>query len=156
AIFEPLAARRVLAARQWEIQAAKNDALLQTADAYFRVHQSRGMFAGALYAVNRGRDLVDQVARLSRDLASPDEVDRAKNMLADLEQQATAARETWRVSSADLTQVLRLDPRAVVVPVEPDHLQISLIDPTRPLDELLHTALLNRPELASYRALVEA
>jgi outer membrane protein TolC len=156
AIFEPLAARRVLAARQWDIQAAKNDALLETADAYFRVHQSRGMYAGALYALNRGRDLVDQVARLSRDLTSPDEVDRAKNMLANLEQLATAARETWRVSSADLTQVLRLDPRAVVVPVEPDHLQISLIDPTRPLDELLHTALLNRPELASYRALVEA
>jgi hypothetical protein len=52
--FQPLAARQVLNARQWDIQAAKNDALLQTAEAYFNVHQYRGMYAGALYAVERG------------------------------------------------------------------------------------------------------
>jgi outer membrane protein TolC len=156
AIFEPLAARQVLNSRQWDIQAAKNDALLQTADAYFRVHQSRGMYAGALYAVTRGRELVDRVTRLSKDLVPAVEVDRARNMLADLEQQATSAREGWRVRSADLTQVLRLDPRAVVVPLEPDHLQVTLIDPARPLDELIPVGLTNRPELASQQALVQA
>jgi outer membrane protein TolC len=155
-IFEPLAARQVLNSRQWEIQAAKNDALLQTADAYFSVHQSRGMYAGALYAVERGRELVDRITRLSRDLVPVVEVERAKNMLNDLEQQATSAREAWRVHSADLTQVLRLDPRAVVVPLEPDHLQVTLIDPTRPLDDLIPIGLTNRPELASNRALVKA
>ncbi|MGO8902209.1 MAG: TolC family protein, partial [Isosphaeraceae bacterium] len=84
------------------------------------------------------------------------EVDRARNMLADLEQQATSAREMWRVHSANLTQVLRLDPRAVVVPLEHDHLQITLIDPARPLDDLIPVGLTNRPELASYQALVQA
>ena len=39
AIFEPLVARQVLNARHWDVQSAKNDALIQTADAYFRVHQ---------------------------------------------------------------------------------------------------------------------
>jgi len=77
-------------------------------------------------------------------------------MLADLEQQAASAREAWRVHSADLTQVLRLDPRAVVIPQEHDHLQITLIDPARPLDDLIPIGLLNRPELASHRALVLA
>ncbi len=77
-------------------------------------------------------------------------------MLADTEQQATAARQAWRVSSARLTQVLRLDPRAVVVPLEHDHLQITLIDPARPLPDLHVVALTNRPELASYQALVQA
>ena len=62
AIFEPLAARQVLNSRHWDIQTAKNDALLQTADAYFQVHQSRGMYAGALYAVERGHDLVERIA----------------------------------------------------------------------------------------------
>ena len=42
-------------------------------------------------------------------------------MLADLEQQAVSARQQWRVQSARLTQVLRLDPRAVVEPLEHDH-----------------------------------
>ena len=63
AIFEPLAARQVLNARHWDIQAAKNDALLQTADAYFQVHQYRGMYAGSLYSVERGHDLVERIAQ---------------------------------------------------------------------------------------------
>ena len=55
-----------------------------------------------------------------------------------------------------LTQVLRLDPRAVVEPLEHDHLQITLIDPGRALDDLMPIALTNRPEIASRRALVQA
>jgi outer membrane protein TolC len=156
AIFEPLVARQILKSRHLDIQTAKNDSLLMTADFYFKVHQYRGMYAGTLYAVERGHALVDRVLKLSRDLVPKDEVDRARNMLADLEQKATSAREEWRVHSADLTQVLRLDPRAVVEPLESDHLQITLVDPALPLRDLIKIALTNRPELGSQRALVEA
>jgi outer membrane protein TolC len=154
--FEPLIAQRVLDSRQWDIQTAKNDALLMTADTYFRVHQYRGMYAGALYCVERGRDLIDQIASLSGELVSRVEVARARNLLADLEQQSVSARQAWRVQSAKLTRVLRLDPRAVVVPLEHDHLQLTLIDPAQPLPELQKIALTNRPDLASKRALVQA
>src|SRR5439155_13012022 len=123
---------------------------------YFNVHRYRGMFAGALHTVERGHDLVQRIEQLSGELVPRVEVDRARNVVADLEQQATSAREAWRVHSANLTQVLRLDPRAVVVPLEPDHLQIRLIDPARPLEDLMPIALTNRPELASHRALVQA
>jgi outer membrane protein TolC len=156
AIFEPLVARQVLTSRHWDIQSAKNDALLMTADAYFKVHQSRGLFAGALYTVERGHDLIERISQLSKELVPKVEVDRARNLVADLEQRATSAREAWRVSSADLTQVLRLDPRAVVEPLEEDHLQITLIDPARQLDDLIPIGLTNRPELASNQALVQA
>jgi outer membrane protein TolC len=156
AIFAPLAARQVLNARHWEIQASKNDALLQVSDAYFRVHQARGTYAGALYCVERGRDLVDRVTLLSRELVPRVEIDRSKNMLADMEQRATEAREAWRVRSADLTQVLRLDPRAVVEPLEHDHAQVTLIDPARPLDDLMPIALANRPDIAARLALAQA
>ena len=54
----------------------------------------------------------------------------------------------------DSRRVLRLDPRAVVEPLEHDHLQITLIDPGRELDDLMPIALTNRPEIASRRALV--
>jgi outer membrane protein TolC len=156
AIFEPLVARQVLNSAHWDIQSAKNDALLQTSDAYFRVHQSRGIFTGALYTVGRGRDLVERVVQLSKELVPRVEVDRARNMLADLEQRAVSAQQEWRVQSANLTQVLRLDPRAAVVPLEHDHAQITLIDPARPLDDLMTVALTNRPELGSNQALVQA
>jgi hypothetical protein len=44
----------------------------------------------------------------------------------------------------------------VVVPLEHDHLQVTLIDPKRQLDDLMPIALANRPELASNRALIQA
>ncbi len=154
--FEPLVKRQMLNARHADIQTAKNDAALLTAMTYFDVHQHRGMYAGAVYCVDRGRDLVERIRSLSNELVSEVEVERAKNLLADIEQQAVSARQAWRVSSARLTRVLRLNPLAVVVPLEHDHLQVTLIDPARPLPDLHVIALTNRPELASYQALVQA
>jgi outer membrane protein TolC len=156
ALYQPLAARQVLNSRHLDIQAAKNDALLQTADAYFQVHQYRGMYSGALYTVEQGQKLVEKVVQLSKELVPLVEVERARNMLAELEQRAVSWRQEWRVQSANLTQVLRLDPRAVVEPLEHDHTQITLIDPGRCLDDLMPIALTNRPELASRQALVQA
>jgi len=156
AIYEPLVARQILNSRQWGIQASKNDALLATADAYFKVHQARGMYTGSLYAIERGQDLVERITQLSRELVPTDEIARARNVVADLQQKATTERERWRIHSADLTQILRLDPRAVVVPLEPDHLQVTLIDPARPLPELGQIAPNNRPELAAFPALIGA
>jgi outer membrane protein TolC len=156
AIFQPLAARQVLSAAHWNIQRAKNDTLLQTSDACFSIHQHRGMFACGLYCVERGHELVDRIAQLARELVPAVEVDRDRNMLADLEQQTVYSRQQWCVSSANPTQLLRLDPRAVVEPLEHDHAQITLIDPSRPYDELMPIALSNRPELHAYQALVQA
>ncbi|HEY7156568.1 MAG TPA: hypothetical protein VH575_21550 [Gemmataceae bacterium] len=155
-IFEPLHQRQNLNSARWDIQSTKNDVLFMTAQSYFNVHKWRGTYAGAIDVVQKGRRLVAEITELSRDLVQADEIDRARNLLADLEQQAVSARENWRVSSAQLTQVLRLDPRAVVVPLERDHLQITLIDPSRSLDELIPIGLTNRPELASHQALVQA
>jgi len=39
--------------------------------------------------------------------------------------------------------------------MEHDHLQVTLIDPARPLDELMPIAITNRPELASQRAMIQ-
>src|SRR6185437_11061150 len=124
-----------------------------TATAYFMVHKFRGQYAVTIDAVQRGRKLVATMAELSRDLVPVVEIDRSRNLLADLEQQAVTARQMWRIASAELTRVLRLDPRAVVEPLEHDHLQITLIAPRRSLDELIPIALTNRPELASHQAL---
>lgn len=156
AIFLPLSAQQELNTARWDVQTARNDALMRTARAYFDVHRARGLYAGALYTVERGQKLVEALKRLSRDLVPGVEIDRATNLLADLEQMAVSAREEWRVSSAELTRVLRLDPRAVVEPLEHDHLQITLVDPSRSLDELIPIGLTHRPELASQQAIVQA
>jgi outer membrane protein TolC len=156
AIYSPLSARQVLDSRRLDIQAAKNDALLATADAYFSVHQYRGTYAGAVDVVERGHKLVERIELLSEDLVPRVEVNRVNRLLADMEQKAASAREEWRVSSANLTQVLRLDPRVVIIPLERDHLQITLIDPARALDDLIAIGVANRPEIASQRAQIRA
>src|SRR5262249_39364905 len=122
AIFAPLAARQVLAARQWDVQTAKNDALLDTAQAYFDVQQARGRLAGAEDSVRRGPTFAERVERRGKARPPPIEADRARASLAELEQVAASAREEWRVASANLTRVLRLHPAAVVVPLEPPQL----------------------------------
>ncbi|HQU47065.1 MAG TPA: TolC family protein, partial [Pirellulales bacterium] len=155
-IFQPLAARQVLDAKRWDIQTAKNDVVLEVARSYFNVHRHRGQYAGALYTVQEGRKLIAKIDALSKDLIPKVEVDRARNLLAFLEQQSVSARENWRLASADLTQVIRLDPRAVCEPLENDHLQITLIDASRPLDDLIPIGLSNRPELAANQAEVKA
>ncbi len=156
AIFEPLAARQVLAARRIDTQTARNEALEITAESYFNVQMSRGTYAAMTDATTKAEDVVRRVQTLARGLVAPDEIDRARTLLAELEQSSQVARQQWRVSSANLTRVLRLDPGAVVVPLEPDHLQVTLIEPTWGVDDLIVVGLLNRPELASNRAMVRA
>jgi outer membrane protein TolC len=67
-----------------------------------------------------------------------------------------AAYERWQVASADLTRLLRLQPGTLVEPAEEPSLTVSLIDPVTPIDELISIGLTNRPELASYQAVVQA
>jgi outer membrane protein TolC len=156
AIFRPLAARQELAASESDLQTARNDALLDVALAYFDVQQTRGILAGTLDAVAKAETLVRRVTGLARGWAPANEIDRAKALLFDLQQQAAVARGNWRVASARLTRVLRLNPMAVVVPIEPPHLQVALFSPGVRVADLVPIGLTNRPELASQRALVQA
>jgi outer membrane protein TolC len=156
AIYAPLAERQLLRARNLEVQTAKNEALLSVALAYFDVQQARGTLAGTLDSVTRARDLARRVGALGRGLAPQIEVERVNTLLADLEQQAASFRQDWLTSSAALMAVLRLDPAAVVMPLEPPHLQVTLISPKELVDALIPVGLTNRPELATQQAVVQA
>ena len=162
AIFLPLAARQVLTAREFEVQAARNDALAAVATAYFDVQETRGRLAGNLEAVAKAEALEKQIKGLSGvggvagGLVPQIEVDRVLALLFDLEQESAASRGAWQNNSARLNRVLRLNPGAVVIPVEPPQLQVTLIPPGRAVDDLIPVGLLNRPELAAQKALVRA
>jgi len=156
AIFMPLAAQQVVKARESDVQSAHNDALLSAAEAYFNVQEARGRHAGALDAGVKARELLVTVESLAKDLVPPIEADRVRAELADLEQAEALARADWRMASADLTRLLRLHPAAVVAPMEPPFIQVTLISPREAVDDLIPIGLLSRPELASQKALVEA
>lgn len=156
ALFQPLAARQELRAREAALQTARNDSLLATAEAYFNVQQARGELAGAVDAARRAEDVARKAQELTKSLVPPAEAARARAELARRRQAALAARERWRTASAELARVLRLDAGAVLEPLEPPQLQVALIAPDRTVDELIPIALTARPELAAQQALVQA
>jgi outer membrane protein TolC len=156
AIFEPLAARQLVRSREFDVQTAKNEALLAVASAYFQVQQGRGVLAGLQDSVDKARALMERISKLGKGLVSPIETDRVRTTLLDFEQLAATARQDWRTSSAELIRVLRLNPASVVVPTEPASLTVTLVPASVPLDTLIPIALTNRPELASQQAVVQA
>jgi outer membrane protein TolC len=156
AIFMPLAARQVVQSRNFDIQTARNDAMLNVAESFFNVQQARGRLAGAEDAAQKARALVRRAEQLADGLVAPIEINRAKTTLAAMEQTASTARGAWGIASADLTRALRLDPAALVMPLEPPYMQVTLISPSESVDALIPIGLSTRPELASQRQLVQA
>lgn len=155
ATFTPLAQRQLLRAREMEVQAARNDALMNVAEAYFNVQQARGRLSGLLEARAEARKMLTTVRRLASDLTSPIEVDRVRAQLSDLEREVSLMYQEWRSTSADLTRELRLNPLTVVAPLEPPSLQVTLIAAHEIVDDLVPIGLTNRPELAAHQALVQ-
>jgi outer membrane protein TolC len=153
--FSPLALRQLVRAREFEVQAARNDALRNVADAYFNVQQARGRMSGMLDTQEKGRRLVREVRALAKDLVAPIEIDRALTELANIDREVALRYQDWRISSADLTRELRLNPITVVAPLEPPDLQVTLISPREPVDGLVPIGLTTRPELAQHQALVQ-
>jgi outer membrane protein TolC len=156
AIFEPLATRQVLRAREANFQAATNDALLAVAEAYFNVQQARGELAGAEDALAKAVKVAETAKGLKEDLVPAVEATRAQTEVYRRRQVVHSARERWRVASAELSRLLRLDGAVLVDPLESPALQISLVPPETAIDDLIAQALTSRPELAAQQALVQA
>jgi outer membrane protein TolC len=156
AIFEPLATRQVVQAREAALQAAANDTVLSVAEAYFNVQQARGELAGFADAVQRAEEVLRKAEKLAPELIPHVEVARTRAELARRRQAVLSARERWHVAAAELARILRLQAGCLVEPVEPPALEVSLVEPGHALDELIAQALTQRPELASQQALVQA
>jgi outer membrane protein TolC len=156
AIFAPLAARQVMRARIAEFDTAANNNTLLVAESYFNVQQARGESVGAIVAAKHAEELVRRAEKLAQGLVPPVEAVRARTEFARRKQIVHSTEERWQLASADLVRVLRLDPAALVDPLEPPHLRVTLIEPEQTVDALIPIGLRNRPELASQQALVEA
>jgi outer membrane protein TolC len=156
AIFEPLAARQVLRAREAAFQTASNDTMLAVAQAYFNVQQARGDLAGAEDAVRRSDELTHKVEGLAPEIVPQVEAMRVRAELSRRRQTVSQARDRWRIAASELQRILRLDPAALIEPVEPPQLAVTLVSLDAPIDELIPLALMNRPELAAQQALVQA
>ena len=151
AIFAPLAARQVVAARRADLQTARNDTLLSVSRAFFSLQESRGRLLGVGASIARAEMLVRFATGLAPSLIAPLEINRAQTELQSLRQAQQLAIRDWRVASARLAEVLLLEPSALLEPIEPPFLQVTLVSADAQADQLTPIALKNRPELASRR-----
>ncbi len=156
AIFAPLAAHRVVASREADLQAARNDVLLQVTAAFFNLQASRGRLQGIDASIARAEMLVNFTRGLAPSLIAPLEINRAQTELQSLRQSQQIAIRDWRVASAQLAEVLLLDPETLLEPVEPPFLQVTLVPCEEEPESLVRIAVNNRPEIASTRELVAA
>jgi outer membrane protein TolC len=130
--------------------------MLAVTNAYFSVQQARGELAAAQDATQRTEEIVRRVKSLAAGLLPPLEIVRAETELARRQEAEIFARENWQVAGTELARILRLDASAQLEPVEPPQLNITLVEPNRPIDELITIGLSTRPELAADQALVQA
>jgi outer membrane protein TolC len=174
AIFGPLAARQVTVATRAGLQRVNNDILLAVADAYEAVLRARRRIArinetleqlvadrpDPLRAQSRGllpliRDFVERGAKE----AFPADLERVRVEVLRRQDELIGAVQELRLATAELARLLRLDPAAPLEPLEDIRFPRPIPGDewvTQPLENLVATALRNRPELVENRALVEA
>ena len=142
AIFEPLAARRIVAANQAGIQTSTNNAMLEVAEAYLDLQQASGRVAIAREAGANAlalSEITGSYARAGQGLEADHR--RALAELKHRRKEVQLASGQLLVASANVVRLLVLDPRIVIAPIEPAETIIRLIPDDVPLDDLVATGL---------------
>jgi outer membrane protein TolC len=153
ALFEPQATRQYVVARQLDAQATQNAVLLAVALRYLEL-------AGAeaeLKALQSSEQDFGAIAQLTRNFAKTGrgreaDAQRARTEALLVEAMAQRAEEAIAVASAELARLLNVDPSVRLQTPSMSVPSLQLVDPGEPLEVLLQTALLNRPELAARSA----
>jgi len=146
--FAPLAARQNRDAMQAASDAADNQVTLQVAEAYFELVRARAGLGVAEEALRNSSELT----KVTGDFAATGEglqsdAQRAKVgeliSLRNLER----AREAQEVAAARLAQLLHLDAAVELEPVNANPAPVQLAGAGKSTEELVTSALANRPEI---------
>ncbi|MCI0333477.1 MAG: TolC family protein, partial [Planctomycetes bacterium] len=155
ALYEPLAARQVLAATRAEEAVATNDTMLNVAFGYWELIRAHSEHTLAKETADQAK-LLDDLAQsyLRAEKIRPADAERVRAEHRTRTQEMDLAWERILVVSAKLAQTLRLDPFVVLAPADQKVVPTDLGKAMLPPGELSALALGNRPDLARSGALV--
>jgi outer membrane protein TolC len=156
AIFLPLAARQNVRAREAESRAILNVVLLDVVRGYLELLRAKAELAIAQESYANAAELTrvtEQFAKTGEGLQS--DAERAAVESSIREREVERARENLTVRSAQLAELLRLDPQVELDPLDPAVVPVRVVSDELPLAELVRTALETRPEADQSRALVQ-
>jgi outer membrane protein TolC len=158
ALFLPLVARQLTQAEAARARTVTNDIQLQVALTYLDLLDAHGRLAvnaeARAYAeVMLGFAEASREAQMGK---TPADVTRARAEV-ELRREERLDLETGAAEvSARLAQLLLMRPTVDLKPADPTVVPICLVPTDGPLDDLVVTGLMNRPEMAQFRALVAA
>ena len=155
AYFEPLAARQNQAAVVAVGDTVHNTVLLEVAEAYLDLVRAQAHVAVTEEAVQNASEL----AQHTRDFAASGEGLQSDAQRAEVERlirqgKLEAARGNLAITGAELARLLHLEAGVELQPVDVNVAALSLIDPAKPLNELVAAALKSRPEIRQSQALI--
>lgn len=158
AYFGPLVARRLVQAQSAASRATADDVQLEAALAYLELLRVFGALAINADTLGRAEELLHAARAADEEGLAKSKADlpRALTEVNLRRQERIVLEGEAAVASARLAQLLLLPPAVDLRPADPAVLPITLVPPGTPLDELIATGLMNRPELAEGRALVGA
>jgi outer membrane protein TolC len=158
AFFGPQIARRLLEAQRAAAAATTSNVQLDVALTYLDLLRAYGALAINAEALANA----EEIARLAEagiraGLAkTPADPNRARTEVSQRRQERIRLEGDVAAVSARLAQLLLLEPTVQLRPAEPAVVPIAIVPPDVPLEELVATGLMNRPELAESRSLVAA
>jgi outer membrane protein TolC len=148
AIFNALAAHRIVDATSANESAVTQDVLLEVAEGYYDLVEAQTKVKVAEKSVSDSKTLLKIAEVLEKQGIGPGvDVARAQAKLAGDEQALIQAQNEFREASVNLALTLKLDSSVTLFPQDKEVRQISLVDPQIGLDELINTALEKHPEL---------
>ncbi len=156
AIFLPLAARQNSLAREAESRVTQNSVSLAVTLAYFELLRAKFDLAIAEESLTNAAELArvtDEFSKAGEGLQS--DAERAAVERSLRERDVEKSREAVQVRSAQLAELLRLDLRTELDPLDTAVIPVEFVRADRPLAELLAASLQNRPELEQSRSLVQ-
>jgi outer membrane protein TolC len=158
AFFLPLVARRLTEAEAARARATTFDVQLEAATTYLDLMELYGRLLVNAEAITYAEGMLRfaEAGREAQMGKTPADVTRARTEVNLRREERIDLEGRVAEISARLAQLLLLRPTVDLRPADPTIVPIALIATDGPLDDLIATGLLNRPELAASRALVAA
>ncbi len=157
AIYRSLAAKQLVAAAQYELEAQRQEAILGAAVGYFDLVKAQANVGVAREAFRISRNYQDQLHEaVAAGLAFKGDELRVQVQTERYEMTLRQALEQVRTAAARLAQTLHLDPVVELTPRDPAPVLMTLVPTNQALASLVEQALANRPELKQTRAIAAA
>ena len=148
AIFNAIAAHRIVDATSANESLVTQDVLLRVGEEYYELVEAQSKVKVAEKAVSESKTLLKIAEVLEKQGIGPGaDVVRARAKLAGDEQSLIQAQNKFREASVNLALTLKLDSSVTLFPQDKEIRQITLIDPQIGLDDLINTAFEKHPAL---------